>query len=76
MKIELRLDENETSDDINTLSFTNAILNFIKTYNIHAGMTAEKNYCPFIFAKDIADIILVLNNSETEYIKGLKELQE
>jgi hypothetical protein len=73
MKLEIHLDANETTEDINTLSLANALLNFIDDHNSAVCMKLAQNFVPFIFAKDIADIIYVLHNSSAEYVKRLEE---
>ena len=73
MRFELHLEETEKDEDINTLSLTNALLTFLDDFNCHAVIKDSRNVCPFIFSKDIADIILILQNSRDKFIEGLKE---
>lgn len=73
MKFELHLEENETSEDINTLSITNALLNFLDIHNSHVIKKPVQEACSIIFKQDIADIIYILYNSTNKYMNKLKE---
>lgn len=71
MEFHLKLTENETKEDINTLSVTNALIKFINEHN--------KFYCNspifehYIFINDIVKLLQVLVGSEERFYNNLKE---
>ncbi len=70
MEFHLKLGENETIEDINTLSVANALVKFISHHNKFNNMPIFEND---IFINDIAKILQVLANSEERFYDNLKE---
>ena len=71
MKFEIYLDANETEKDITPLTLTHALYKLINEKN----SKAENPYCfeNLIFMRDIADIIMVMSNSQDRYYKMLND---
>ena len=71
MKLEIHLEEHETEKDITPLTLTHALYKLIDEKN----SKAENAYCfeNLIFMRDIADIIMVMANSQDRYYKMLNE---
>ena len=71
MKLEIHLDTNETEEDITPLTLTHALYKLINEKN----SKAENSYCfeNLIFMRDIADIIMVMANSQDRYYQMLNE---
>lgn len=74
MEFHLKLAENETKEDVNALSVTNALYKFVKQHN-----EFNKGYHDFdkvISMRDIADIIQIMCISSKEFFKALYEKEE
>lgn len=71
MKLEIHLDEHETEKDITPLTLTHALYKLIDEKN----SKAENAYSfeNLIFMRDIADIIIVMSNSQDRYYQMLNE---
>ena len=73
MKLEIYLEEHETEKDITPLTLTHALYKLIDEKN----SKAENQYYfeSLIFMRDIADIIMVMSNSQDRYYKMLKDME-
>lgn len=74
MEFHLKLAENETEEDINTLTIINALYKFVKQHNeFEKGF---HNFDRLISMRDIADIIQIMCISSKEFYKCLYEKEE
>lgn len=74
MKLEIHLNQEETSKDITPLTLIHALYKLVDELNCKV----ENKYCfeNLIFMRDIADIIMVMANSQERYYKMLQDFGE
>lgn len=70
MKFELKLNENETGEDMNILSITNAFLEFIKEYNYSSIKDKKSIDIKYVWQLIKIAEEQVTNNMEFFYPKG------